>query len=742
MSSKTPASFATSVTIPASDLSIEIGGMGALELPLREATIKSIVAQCKPAQYGFREQTIQDDSVRKTWELESFKIKICGSKHDEVLATLLEQIKSDIGLEKEATLKAELHNLLVYEKGNFFKPHQDTEKKKGMVATLSITLPSSHTGGALLVHHNGVTKKFYSSKARLDRIYCAAFYADCIHEVKPLTSGYRVVLTFNLILEREINLPNSYQIKSIDSLKYVSLIKQHIKAAEDFERRPYVVYLLDHQYTKLSFGWSVLKKDDFDLAQKLHSAAEGLEMEAYLVLADIHESWDTDGDYYDDYRNRKTQTKEPKPTYMIVDETTVSHFLDRKNKSSFSNSLYVDDKCILRNIGNNALTPAESDYEGWMGNYGNTLEYWYRRAGVILWHKEDRIRLIFEFDTTTAINELNTAVKQNDLKFIKNSLKTIVEKDQRWFQKISDSHSNITSIIEICIAIDSSETAAMLLGPHIFDLFKPEIIPVILKLLGHYKSDWMISLLETKRISITNQRWGKTCTIDDLKFITTTLIDCSEGITVCHWLTSFSLSQFIDDVQLTIKYSNPKNRKVTNKKFLKSIEEILGSALEIKTLENWEKLLDFLATVLTEIDPVDIFKIIGNIKNRIDRLPKFKKKLMQLNKTIIVFLKDRIKELEPIKNSWAVLEEPSCTCILCDELKLFLASATEKEKKWPIGEPKRRHVQDEIKNLCLSIKAETVREGSPHKLVLSKQDGLISQKVKLLKSYKQICEIS
>ena len=31
------------------------------------------------------------------------------------------------------------------------------------------------------------------------------------------------------------------------------------------------------------------------------------------------------------------------------------------------------------------LVPHQSEYEGYMGNYGNTLDRWYRRAAIVVW---------------------------------------------------------------------------------------------------------------------------------------------------------------------------------------------------------------------------------------------------------------------------------------------------------------------------------------------------------------------
>ncbi len=56
------------------------------------------------------------------------------------------------------TVKATCYKLLLYEEGDFFLPHRDTEKEQGMFGTLVLQLPSSYTGGALVVRHEGVVR--------------------------------------------------------------------------------------------------------------------------------------------------------------------------------------------------------------------------------------------------------------------------------------------------------------------------------------------------------------------------------------------------------------------------------------------------------------------------------------------------------------------------------------------------------------------------------------------------------
>ena len=52
-------------------------------------------------------------------------------------------------------------------------------------------------GGELVVRHQGKEIKFDWSKD-CQNIQWGAFYSDCEHEVLPVTSGYRITLTYNL----------------------------------------------------------------------------------------------------------------------------------------------------------------------------------------------------------------------------------------------------------------------------------------------------------------------------------------------------------------------------------------------------------------------------------------------------------------------------------------------------------------------------------------------------------------
>lgn len=85
-----------------------------------------------------------------------------------------------------------------------------------MIGTLVVMLPGDAKGGVLEVERSGTTTMDRSSKTSLSFGTC---FADCRHQVKPVTSGYRVVLTWNLMPHGDTRpWPAPRLIRLVDSL--------------------------------------------------------------------------------------------------------------------------------------------------------------------------------------------------------------------------------------------------------------------------------------------------------------------------------------------------------------------------------------------------------------------------------------------------------------------------------------------------------------------------------------------
>src|SRR3990172_1391401 len=158
-----PGNFCASGTIEPCMPGLEVTNVGSIGLPLTEHQAKAIIQQCAKAPYGRGEQTILDTSVRSTWQLEPQQFQLKNPEWDIKIKSVVEKVKEEFGL-TNSSVSYELYKCLLYEKGDFFSIHRDTEKTENMFATLVIVLPSVYEGGELIVYHEGEQKEFSFSK--------------------------------------------------------------------------------------------------------------------------------------------------------------------------------------------------------------------------------------------------------------------------------------------------------------------------------------------------------------------------------------------------------------------------------------------------------------------------------------------------------------------------------------------------------------------------------------------------
>jgi predicted 2-oxoglutarate/Fe(II)-dependent dioxygenase YbiX len=187
-----PGDFCAADNCPMHLSLIEVDGVGPIALPLLPTQAELLIATAERALYGRGGETLVDTTVRRTWQIGADRVRIAGKHWPEMLASVVERAATGLGA--DAGVVPELSKLLVYVEGSFFFSHRDTEKSAGKFATLIIALPSLHAGGALVVRHREREARLELRCTDPSEAAWAAFYADCVHEVLPVTSGCRLVL--------------------------------------------------------------------------------------------------------------------------------------------------------------------------------------------------------------------------------------------------------------------------------------------------------------------------------------------------------------------------------------------------------------------------------------------------------------------------------------------------------------------------------------------------------------------
>lgn len=395
------AAFAAQGRVSADTLQLQVRGVGSMASPVPAEQAQRLQAASRPAKYGQGERTLLDTAVRHTGEIDAEAVTLTWS--GPAREALLREVAAALG---SAPLEARLHALLVYGPGQFFKPHQDTEKHDGMVGTLVLVWPSAHIGGRLVVRHQQGEFGFASQQLGATEVRWCAFYADCRHEVLPVEEGWRVAITFDLVVADSAQ-PAADQAPPDAALQ--SLLRAEFGLDDIPSLQPWVL-LLDHEYTEHGLRWHLLKGPDRERVAALRAAGEPLGLSLHLALAELHQVWTADVDA--GYGRRGRRPAEPQPDELIDSTLTLDHWVDAQGRVGPSRALNVQEEQLHGFSDTDDAYLVDEAYEGYMGNWGETLEYWYRRAALVIQSPVAAERSRFQLDPEAVLRELQTLARR------------------------------------------------------------------------------------------------------------------------------------------------------------------------------------------------------------------------------------------------------------------------------------------------------------------------------------------
>ena len=162
-----------------------------------------------------------------------------------------------------------------------------------MFASLIIVLPSKFEGGEVHVSHGNDKDVFNISPSSEFKISALAWYTDVIHEVKPVTSGYRLAISYNLV-NASPGLPPPHLPDMHTAVSAVEKIFRKWRKGDynnsDFSGT--IAYLFDHQYSKAGLEFAALKGKDAVLVSNIRGVAEKQRISLCLGLLELEVSGD------------------------------------------------------------------------------------------------------------------------------------------------------------------------------------------------------------------------------------------------------------------------------------------------------------------------------------------------------------------------------------------------------------------------------------------------------------------
>ena len=268
-----------------------------------------------------------------------------------------------------------------------------------MFATLVLALPSLSSGGELVVRHKEREATLDLAGDEPSELAFAAFHADCVHEVLPVTSGCRATLIYNLVRQGKGSAmePSSYE---RETARVAALLTDWVKgkASPEAGTPEKVIYPLEHAYSPAELDFAKLKGADAAAAALLKTASPQAGCDLHLALVSIGENGSAE--YRGSYRRRYRGDDDDDDS---ADFEVVEVFDRWENLTEWRRpdggpaalgDIPIEDGEVSPPDALEDMKPDEQHFHEAMGNEGASFDRTYRRAALVLWPRQRRLAVI------------------------------------------------------------------------------------------------------------------------------------------------------------------------------------------------------------------------------------------------------------------------------------------------------------------------------------------------------------
>lgn len=716
---ESPVRDSASVLVPSTLLDLRVDGVGTVSMPVRAERVPELIAAARPARFGRGEETLLDESVRNTWEIIPAQVTLGGADWEAALAAALEVLGTQLGIVGAERLRAELHAMLIYGEGQFFAPHQDSEKHEDMLATLVVSLPSTYTGGELLVDDQGRLQPYAGSRTDLELV---AFYSDRRHEVLPVGSGTRITLTFNLLLDSGATDAPTGPVDRV-----AALLRHHFNAPDSGspdDPPTHLAILLDHEYSENTMRRGRLKGVDAERAALIRAAADVAGLEHIFALAQVEEIRDAAGDhddFYDDedhgYEEDSAVTGSRGHTGHAWDDpelldgfTELTWWSDSLLPGAISLPLAADDMCVV--TPSRFLKPYDSQYEGYMGNYGNTVENWYRRAALVLWPTGQGFAVRALANPGWALDVALASVRSGDLERARTEVRVLT---RGWGRSAPEDSMN--TALELAAGVQDRAMALALVTPYRLEMLSPDSARPLAAL-------WQdLPKAVRSRLREVWESPHHVARAHRAEWIGTVLRPLAQGLreqgvsAAAHWLASWAWAWLEGTISDVVGQRNAQVREEQ----LTALGSAVAATMDVaEAATSWA-----IGESLLALGEAGLPLLVSVLRHSDNPASPSAQRLARGARSR---LSEVLARAPRQPGDWSIpWISPGGDD--ADRLAQFLNSSREQELEWPLAAPRRGTIHHLIEAHGLPLTHVTRRQGRPFTLVLRKTDALFKRGV-------------
>ncbi len=736
-----PGDFYSTGTLEIFPPCLEVDQVGRIALPLLPVQADQLVTVADRAPYGKGYETLVDTEVRRTWQIDASEVSLSGKYWQKNLADIVNHAK--LGLGVDCDVSAELYKLLVYDTGSFFVSHRDTEKADGMFATLIIVLPSVYSGGELRVRHKQEDITLDLCGHEPEEICFAAFYADCVHEVLPVTDGCRLTLVYNLIrTDKKTPLPTPPECRPAQQ-KVAALLNdwtQCLNQQTDEDDIPdKLIYLLEHAYSIAELKFDALKNMDAASTNVLSVAAQLADCDLHLALVSIEESgsaeytgygYNNDGDNDDDLDEDAFEIGE-----VFDHSETISQWrsVDGSQPALPTLPFKMEEFCPPEAF--ETMQPDDIEFQEATGNAGASFERMYHSAALILWPRTHYLAIINQAGLAAAIPVLDDLCQQwesnknEETKQQAHTLATYLLRD--WLPEhcaraggygASDSIRDFVNCLSRLTDVDLIKRFWLIIAEQgiyqtqdSLTLAQTSVLLPWTDVVDYASDAITVSAVKSQEACIAlltglcNQQEQEENRLQQLSTAALALFAALPGDT-----NRFPELEPWQQQRMVLTASDVANMIVSF--------SIIDADLAANTLDYmlaWPNIYgvdDVLLPAALQIAT----------STAGDELPT----VVRLRQVVITHLQTRLAEqLEP-PSDWSRNNTNQCSCKDCGELSQFLINPDQQQWHFKAGESRRKHVQHAINRNKSDVDYVTEKQSRPYSLVCTKNQASYQRRVR------------
>lgn len=344
-----------------------------------------------------------------------------------------------------------------------------------------------------------------------------------------------------------------------------------------------------------------------------------------------------------------------------------------------------------------------------MGNYGNTVDRWYRRAAVVVWPKAKSFAARAEAGSAWALRTLRNRIDTGDLATARTEAMSL---EPFWLHIEAPA---LASALEVAAGLRDPVAARAVLAPFRLEMLTAEHAPLLAAVARAYGDEWVRDLIDLwdseRRFSGMEQNvWiGDTLLslCQALRENDAAPLADHVGDRVWAWVSS-RIDTWVHHGHTARRRSNLADLGQPLARLLEAVSDERGERIALALRAANASIVELLVPALRAHRPPSTSTLVAVALDCRDRLTR---------------LLDRPARAE---DNWSI-EWTGCGCGECVRLGAFLRSGSAHVHEWPLAKTGRQHVHRQIDDAGLPVRHTTRRQGRPFTLVLEKTAALFQQ---------------